>query len=432
MSPTFLAQSAGPQAQSVFTSFVDLWRARSRLAKGRPFEAEVDIDTAMLDAITAIAFGSSSHATDAERDYAASSVATVRDNVDYDQTVAEFTRQPAPPEHTAVELIAHSTQIAGDSPLGAYHHWFVLKSFPRYRAAMAEKRKIIARQINIAVQKFSSPESAGDDVRSAADLIVSREIAMAKKEGRQPQLTSQTIEDELFGFVVAGYDTTATTIKWGVKLLSKHQAVQSKLRAELRAAFKDIAESGTLPSAADVTKDRPAYLDAVIEEILRMGNPGVMPLRTTTTDVTILGHFVPKGTDVIMLNVGPGQTEPPLPVEETARSKTSQESIDTAYTGSWDPSTLGEFLPERWLTKNAKGEVEFNPRAGAQQTFGGGLRGCFGRKLAYVFLRLIFTYMIWEFEMLPIEGDLGTMDRKVVLTCTPLKCFVKLRNIRND
>ena len=36
-------------------------------------------------------------------------------------------------------------------------------------------------------------------------------------------------------------------------------------------------------------------------------------------------------------------------------------------------------MPERWLVKNATtGELDFDPRAGAQQTFGGGLRGCFG------------------------------------------------------
>lgn len=301
MSPTFLAQSAAPQAQSVFTSFLDLWHARSRLAGGRPFEAEKDVDCAMLDAITAIAFGSSSHATEAERDFAADPAAVVYETTVCEQTVADFDRQPAPPEHTAVELIAHSAQIAGDSPLGAWHHWFVITFVPKYRAAMAQRRKIISRQLGIAIEKFSSPEAAGDEVRSAADLIVSREIAMARKEGRQPRLTSPTIDDELSGFVVAGYDTTATTIKWGLKFLSTHQSVQLELRKQLRAAFKDAAEHGTLPTTDDIAKHRPAYLDAVIEEILRVGNPGLMPVRTSTTDTTVLGHFVSKGTDVIML-----------------------------------------------------------------------------------------------------------------------------------
>lgn len=79
-----------------------------------------------------------------------------------------------------------------------------------------------------------------------------------------------------------------------------------------------------------------------------------------------------------MQSVGPSHTEPPLPVDEKSRSNTSKESIDTAYTGDWDVHTLGEFRPERWLAKNKAGELEFSPRAGPQQTFGGGLRGCFG------------------------------------------------------
>jgi cytochrome P450 len=37
----------------------------------------------------------------------------------------------------------------------------------------------------------------------------------------------QTIRDELFGFLVAGHDTTSTTLCWGVKFLTQHQEVST-------------------------------------------------------------------------------------------------------------------------------------------------------------------------------------------------------------
>lgn len=301
MSPTFLSQSAAPQVQAAFTTFIELWRVRARLAKGRPFDAEHDIDTAMLDAITAVAFGSSSHSTEVERDYISSTSNVLTEKVVEGETIVHFSRTPAPPEHIAIEKIAASTQIAADSPLGSWHHWFALNFFPSLRSAMKQRHKIIQRQIRVAFEKFSNPESAGDDVKSAADLIVSREIAMAKKENRKLRLSDPVIDDEIFGFVVAGYDTTATTIKWGVKFLAKYPEIASKLRGELRAAFQDHAANGTIPAPDDIAKSRPAYLDACIEEVLRLGNPGVSPIRTSTVDTVVMGHHIPKGTDVIML-----------------------------------------------------------------------------------------------------------------------------------
>lgn len=69
-------------------------------------------------------------------------------------------------------------------------------------------------------------------------------------------------------------------------------------------------------------------------------------------------------------NAGPSYTAPPLPVDESKRSKTSKQiPSQERWTGGWDPNQLNEFMPERWLVRNdATGEMEFDSHAGPMQT----------------------------------------------------------------
>jgi hypothetical protein len=80
----------------------------------------------------------------------------------------------------------------------------------------------------------------------------------------------------------------------------------------------------------------------------------------------------------LKLSQGPSYVTPALDVDETKRSPTSIENKDKY--GSWDPSTIGDFVPERWLVENDKGELRFDPFAGPAHPFGAGPRGCFGRQ----------------------------------------------------
>lgn len=247
---------------------------------------------------------------------------------------------------------------------------------PRYRKAVALKDRLINESLNIAWKKFSVAADNDDAVKCAADLIVQREAQMARKEGRPAQWDTAEIRDELFGFLVAGHDTSSTTFSWGLKNLSGHQEVQDKLRAALQAAFPRAHAAGELPTSKEISSTRIPYLDAVIEEVHRMNGAASTIARVTTADTDVLGHRIPKGTDVFMLTTGPNFKSRAIPVDENVRSTTSRESKDK--NGSWDDSNIGDFVPERWLEKDEQGNAAFNPRAGPAMPFGSGPRGCFG------------------------------------------------------
>lgn len=234
-----------------------------------------------------------------------------------------------------------------------------------------------------------------------------------------------TVQNQkVFGVVVAGHDTTSTTMCWGVKLLADNPDKQTALRGALRAAFADALAENRSPSVTEISGARIPYLDAAMEEILRCGGATPMVDREAIADTQLLGHRIPKGTVVLCLSRGPGMLKPALEVDEAARSASSR----AAKARAWDDADIGLFRPERWLVESAsaQGGAEFDQQAGPQLAFGLGTRGCFGRRLAYLELRIILTLIVWNFELLPCPEKLSGYGAREGLTYKPKDCYVRL------
>uniref|UniRef100_A0AAX7VEW7 Uncharacterized protein n=1 Tax=Astatotilapia calliptera TaxID=8154 RepID=A0AAX7VEW7_ASTCA len=94
---------------------------------------------------------------------------------------------------------------------------------------------------------------------------------------------------------VAGTDTTAATLRWGLLLMAKYPHIQEQVHEELRHVV------GSRKVSADDRKNLP-YTDAVIHEIQRLANilPVCLP-HQTSRDVTFQGYFIKKGTIVFPL-----------------------------------------------------------------------------------------------------------------------------------
>lgn len=164
-----------------------------------------------------------------------------------------------------------------------------------------------------------------------------------------------------------------------------------------------------------------------MEETLRCASIATLIVRTSTCDTQILGYQIPKGTDIMMSLTGPSITEPALPIREMSRSLESQESKDKVHAWQEDVS---QFKPERWLklVKNTDSEEEevFDPRAGPSLAFSAGPRQCFGKKLAYMKLRVVMTLLIWSFEFQQLDQSLNGPDIIEKLVNLPKDCYVKL------
>ena len=374
MSPGFLQDVVGPTIHDSTQDLLALWRERERLAQGRPFQADADIIRNLVDVIIRATFGFDVGAITAQLNRVRS-LEKIDISPNLDDPVP-FPEVQDPEAYTSVRTLVDSLQIALKSPIPKQHLTFALNWYPSLVKARKWNENMMGGRLQAAWRKFSGNPDADDQVRSAVDLLVQREAQMAKRDHRKVNFDTRVIRDELFGFFSAGHETTSTTICWAVKYLTKHQDVQHKLRSALRSACSKAHAEGREPTSYEILKANCPYLEAFIEENHRWGTSIPTVIRIATRDTVVLGHKIPKGTDVFMLNNGPSFQTPGFAIKESTRSQTSREWKDK--NGVWNDSDIGEFKPERWLIEDEKGDIKFDPKAGPVLPYGFGLRGCFG------------------------------------------------------
>lgn len=143
--------------------------------------------------------------------------------------------------------------------------------------------------------------------RVCADLIRSKRANLEKGGRADLDILSVAIEsggfsdddlvNQLMTFLAAGHETTASALTWATYLLCKHPDAQERLREEIRTSLPSL-ESDSSISALDI--DKLPYLNAVLNETMRVLPPVPITLREASHDTTIQGHFVPAGTSIII------------------------------------------------------------------------------------------------------------------------------------
>ncbi|KAK0625503.1 cytochrome P450 monooxygenase [Bombardia bombarda] len=443
MTPSFLNKVAGPVMHQNASLLIDLWRAKTRIAAGRPFTASADIDQVALDAVLVFAFGErfgEKHsairpALDAVRDMMQQNSGGGTNGNVSDEPVVFPTGVTDPVVSASLELVATVEDVQG-SPLPDLKWWFI-NSKPRVKRATKIKEDAIKREVEDAIRRLNG--ATGEEfVKSAVDHMVFRERTLAEKDGRRPDFFSRIMMDEIFGFIIAGNDTSSTSISWGVKYLADHPSAQTKLRQALESAFASAAREGRSPSIQEITDTHNvAYLDAVIEETLRCSATVPVVDRQATVDTELLGYHIPKGSVVTCLVTGPSMMSPALEIDEARRSETgrlAKKSEGRDGPRAWDLNGMASFQPERWLTTNSKkggdGSIEFDAAAGPQLAFGLGTRQCYGKRLALLEMRILITLIVWNFELLPCPPALSGDKPILIMTNRPKDCYVRLREVK--
>lgn len=198
--------------------------------------------------------------------------------------------------------------------------------------------------------------------------------------------------------IVAGSDTTATSLAGCLHYLGLHPDVRKELTRQVRAQFYSVDE---IHSGSTLTKGIP-LLRACIDESMRLSPPvpGVLP-RTALEDVVIDGCKIPKGCDVGVstwsMHRNPKHFVKPLEYDPYRWLRGGQVDDSSKY------SDVAQDIDE----KAALNETA-NARAG-YAPFSIGTRSCIGRALAYSELdcavaRICFMY---DFEVC-LEGKLGS------------------------
>jgi cytochrome P450 len=220
----------------------------------------------------------------------------------------------------------------------------------------------------------------------------------------------------------AGHETTSTAMSWGVKLLTDNPHVTRRLREALRTCFPAATSANRNPTVEEIVSTHVSYLEATLEEIHRCGGTTPLVDREAVVDTQLLGHFVPKGTSVACLTMGPSMMEESFQIDESRRHGSTRISHGRKPK-AWNAGDVAAFKPERWIKEDGK----FDPAAGPQLAFGLGTRACFGKRLAYLNMRILFILIVWNFELLPCPENLSGYSSKLIATNRPTTCYIRLR-----
>jgi len=210
--------------------------------------------------------------------------------------------------------------------------------------------------------------------RDHGDLL-SMLLAAEDAENPQKRLTDTEVRDQAMTLFLAGHETTANALSWTWHLLTQHNDVRVKMKAEIDA----VLGPDRLPGLDDTAKL--PYTTAVFSESMRLFPPVWVVGRRALEDITIGDYEVPKRTIVI----------------------TSQYLIHRDERFWPDPL---EFRPERWLDEKAQ---EARPKF-AYFPFGGGGRICIGDAFAWTEGVILLAVMArrWRFETTPeYAADIG-------------------------
>ncbi|ATY66817.1 cytochrome P450 monooxygenase [Cordyceps militaris] len=446
MSPEFLHGVAAPNMYAGARRLLDLWRLKTSVAgEGRPFAAAADLSFATLDALYDFAYGDG-----AEERALVEQLALLEGLSEEareglrERAGEEAVAFPCAPLAPAMEALLRTTENIPAVAVTGFPDiaWRVLAWFPRVRRLRRLKDRFIKEQVEKAVARLDKAAAAGEDqdgvggfskLKCALDLILQRERTLAEKDHREPVYWSDAIKDEMFGFITGGHETSANVLAWGVKFLADHAEHQSALRTCLRGAHPAAVAGARFPTHAEITHARAPLLVATIEEILRLAHATAMTDRQATADTVVLGHAIPRGTTVVLVNKGPGYTAPNLPIAEALRSASAQKALaERPDAGCYrlraeeeEEQGMGRFDPTRWLDVDG----EFDPAAYPTIPFGLGPRGCFGRRMVYVQFKQLLTLLVWQFAFLPCPSGLSSYEAVQVLTNKPRQCYVALREL---
>ncbi|KAG7044339.1 cytochrome P450 [Colletotrichum scovillei] len=430
MTPVFLYRVAAPNIYKSALCLLDLWKRKAYLAEGRAFSAENDVFYAALDAVLDFGFGDAApmRALIPQVELLASMSAA---NGMAEQSSAHYTdvlEFPTASIDPGLEATLQSAENVGGVAMTGFPKlaWSVIGLRPSVRRGRAVRDDFLVDQVLQASDRFKTQlrdvDNEDKHVKSAIDLMVRRLNSVMEKEGHLLPDWIETMRAESAGFVVAGHDTTSTTLCWGINSLRMTKQFSKDFLKAFRAFTpQQVVRVVFLHTLRFATQ---TYL---IEEMLRLAHTATSQDRECREDTVILGHVIPRGTTVIVPNQGPSFTEPGYEIEERLRSPSSRKAAADFGSRVWDSHEMGRFEPDRWLVRDEKGNDEYNASAGPTLPFGLGLRGCFGRKLAYMEMKLLITLLIWSFEFQKCPENLSSYESITSLTRKPVQCYVRLK-----
>jgi len=226
-----------------------------------------------------------------------------------------------------------------------------LGRFRRVRETIEQTDELLAAEI--------AAHRSQPDLESREDIL---SLLISARDSEGEGMSDGELRDQLVTLLLAGHETTATALAWAFDLLFRHPAAMARVRAE-------VAEGGH------------EYLDAVIEETLRLRPVVPFVGRELRQPSELAGHELPVGT-AVMPAIYLAHTSPDV-----------------------FPDPLA-FRPERFL--------EESPETYSWIPFGGGTRRCIGAAFAQLEMRVVLRTVLSRVELSGAGDEPEEMVRRNV------------------
>jgi cytochrome P450 len=402
MTPPYLDRMIPRMTENVM-ELVELWALCSErmLADpegGHAFSAMDDLRLVTIDIITSVTFGTSFGSTKSAVDLLTS-----------DRQAGTSTRPPAPELSCVLQDFFDAMGEVMFFPFPSLLPWWVRTFNKKFRRARKILHTLLGEKLDAAKITYGTRDEQHSGVGSRkADNVLEMIVEKEKEDtlkGNDP-LSRNELIDELVLYAMAGSESayrrtfpvhsddlllisaTATTLQWTVKFLARAPEVQRKLHRELverlphpgerTMTYKELSDTNLLP-----------YLSAVVYEALRVSGTANVVNRDATCDTVVLGHHIPKGTQVFFTIVHTQiyESENHRAIAdglEGVRSESSRKG--GRKEGYWSADDCAVFRPERWIMPDGS----FNANAGPWFPFSLGFRSCFGQRFAVIKKIILF------------------------------------------
>ncbi|KAH9483305.1 Cytochrome P450 monooxygenase 215 [Psilocybe cubensis] len=247
------------------------------------------------------------------------------------------------------------------------------RTLKRLRETMGD----IADELLVRNRKAKEGKSVSEE-KSIIGLLIKAESSNSSLGMSQEEILAQNV------LLLAGYETTSISLTWALIELSRQPQKQEMLREELSQYINED------PTFDQLSTGLP-YLDAVVQEILRLHPPvsettriaaedDIMPFSSpisTSTGDQVSSLVIKKGTVVTS------------PIRYMNRAE-----------AFWGPNAR-QFEPERWLSADGCLQAKDNPGQRHILTFSDGPRTCLGRSFALTEFKAVLAVLVrnYTFEL---------------------------------
>ncbi|RDB20119.1 hypothetical protein Hypma_013088 [Hypsizygus marmoreus] len=285
--------------------------------------------------------------------------------------------------------------------------WNLISRIPNNRwKQMCDSDKIMAEFVSGRVYEMRAQMNAGKIGESDKVPLLQR-LLRYRYSHNDELMPDHDIISECMGHMIAGSDTTSTSLSYFFWELSRRPDIMKKLQAELDEAMSD---AGIIPDLS-VLQELP-YLNAFIKEGLRLYSAAPSTLERVVPESTSRNGASDEIFDLMGYGLPPGTI-----VATQAWSMHRDASVFSS------PET---FLPERWLGATTSSE-NLSRMAQHLMPFGTGSRVCGGQNVAQAMMKITVAAIARNFDIVaPPETHERSMDVRDSFVIFPAAMECKL------